>query len=175
MCNVFEANKLGDAGNLKKEPSDKSTAVSWHVGHFSRAFRENFSHLNWLGVFESFAELSPECLQPSEVLTPKAQSILLQIFNKSKPQNLQVPLSVLIEQRWRSPQLQLQFLSNAILAYTSGEDKTFNFSKCPRRIGPIPDISEIEVSAPLIDVWSSPEVLEILISISESFHYPAVR
>jgi hypothetical protein len=51
VFNLFEANKLGDSTNLKKEPSDKNTQVQWHVGHFSRAFRENFSNLNWLTVF----------------------------------------------------------------------------------------------------------------------------
>ena len=110
VFNLFEANKLGDATNLKKEPSDKNSQVQWHVGHFSRAFRENFSNLNWLAVFESFADLPSSCLKPEEKLTLKAQGILLQIFNKSKPQNLAVPISVLLEQKWRSPNLQVQFI-----------------------------------------------------------------
>ena len=88
---------MADATNLKKEPTDKSTVVQWHVGHFSRAFRENFSNLNWLGVFESFADLPSSCLQPDEKLTLKAQAILMQLFIKSKPQNLQVPISILLE------------------------------------------------------------------------------
>jgi len=68
---VFEANKVGDASSLKKEPSDKNTQVSWNVQHFCRAFRENFSHLNWLGVFEAFTDLTTEKTHNLE-LTQKA-------------------------------------------------------------------------------------------------------
>ena len=60
MFGLFEVNKTGDAANLKKEPNDKINMMQWHVGHFSRAFRENFSNLNWNRVLESFAELSDD-------------------------------------------------------------------------------------------------------------------
>jgi len=105
IFNIYEANKLGDPTNLKKEPTEKTTVVQWHVGNFSRAFRENYSILNWLKVFESFSELPEDVLRPEEKLNQKAYSILLQIFNKSKPQNLQVPISLLLDQRWKSPGL----------------------------------------------------------------------
>lgn len=54
--NIFKSNKTGDP--LKKEQVDKST-IQWNAdaAHFARAFRENFSNLNWLKVFESFTEL----------------------------------------------------------------------------------------------------------------------
>jgi len=40
----------------------------------------------------------------------------------------------------------------------------------------LPEISgSTEVSATLIDVWSSPEVVEILISLSETSHFKKVR
>ena len=68
IFNIYEANKLGDPTNLKKEPSEKSTVVQWHVGNFSRAFRENYSNLNWLKVFESFSELPEDVLRPEEKL-----------------------------------------------------------------------------------------------------------
>lgn len=100
----------------------------------------------------------------------------MQIFNKSKPQNLQVPISLLLDQRWKSPSLQIKFITNAIACYISGEDKTFAFSKLGRRIGLLPEISgSTEVSATLIDVWSSPEVVEILINLSETSHFRKVR
>jgi len=84
VFNTFEANKTGDPSVLRKEPSDKQTTMNWHAGHFSRAFRENYSNLNWLKVFEAFGNLS-EGLDDNLVLDNKAYSTLMQIFSKSKP------------------------------------------------------------------------------------------
>ena len=44
-CNIFEANKKGDASVFRKEPADKKNTSSWNVDNFSRAFRENYSNL----------------------------------------------------------------------------------------------------------------------------------
>lgn len=127
--NTFKTNKLGDMSLLKKEPSDKSTTLSWYSdsGHFARAFRENFSNLNWLRVFEEFGELGDEEISKHIDLEKKAYLTLMQIFNKSKPQNLQVPISFLLERKWKNPALQFSFLKNAIECYCSRDDKTFNF------------------------------------------------
>ena len=57
---IFEVNKTGDPASLKKEPNEKITQMQWHAAHFSRAFRENYSNLNWTRVLESFAELAEE-------------------------------------------------------------------------------------------------------------------
>ena len=85
--NAFKANKTGDP--LKKEPIDKSQSLQWQVdtNHFSRAFRKNYSNLNWLKVFEAFAELD-EDVPPGISLDKKAYETFIQIFNKSKPANL---------------------------------------------------------------------------------------
>ena len=87
--NSFKSNKTGDAQLLKKEPGEKTTTMQWHAdaGHFARAFRENFSSLNWSRVFEAFSELDSE-ISPNFTMDQKAYTTLLQIFNKSKPQNL---------------------------------------------------------------------------------------
>ena len=76
--NSFKSNKTGDAQLLKKEPSEKSNMMQWHAdaGHFSRAFRENFSNLNWLRVFEAFGELDQE-IDSNIVLDRKAYQTLL--------------------------------------------------------------------------------------------------
>ena len=57
---MFKSNKTGDP--LKKDPIDKTATMQWHADpqHFSGAFRENFSNLNWLKVFESFGDLDEE-------------------------------------------------------------------------------------------------------------------
>lgn len=132
--------------------------MTWHVAHFSRAFRENYSKLDWTKVLESFAELQSK--EAAELFDSKAYSFFLQLFSKSKPQNLSVSVNVLLETRWACPLLQFQFLQHAINAYTSGEDKTFNFGKCSKKTGQQSDIP-CENSA-LLDVWGSPEVLQIL-------------
>lgn len=85
---LFEVNKTGDASSLKKEPNDKLTQMQWHIGHFSRAFRENYSNLNWNRILESFAELQSEESELAEKFNDKAFSFFLQLFSKSKPQNL---------------------------------------------------------------------------------------
>ena len=170
---IFETNKTGDTSKLKNEPSDKQTQTQWHVAHFSRAQRENYAHLKWDKILESFTELPPECLQPNEKFDSKAYSFFLQLFNKSKPQNVVVPISLLLEEKWRSPNLQLQFIQNAINAYVTGEDKTFSFAKCQRKIGQISDFPE--TNSLLVDVWSSPEVIQALLILSETESYHTVR
>jgi len=84
-----------------------------------------------------------------------------------------VPVNVLLDQKWASPQLQFNFLQHAINSYVSGEDKTFNFGKCAKKIG---QQSDIPCENPaLLDVWSSPEVLQILFQLAESTCYSKVR
>ena len=55
--------------------------------------------------------------------------MFLQIFNKSKPQNLQFPINVVLESKWSSKLLQINFIENVIQAYTEKKDKSINFLK----------------------------------------------
>lgn len=79
----------------------------------------------------------------------------------------------MFEKKWLNPSLQLQFIQNAINAYVTGEDKTFSFAKCSRRIGQVSELPD--VNSLMIDVWSSPEVIEILLQLSETQSYHKVR
>lgn len=166
VLNAFEANKLGDPQVLRKEPSDKNTTLQWQIGNFARAFREIYSNLSYYKVFESFNELS-HGLEPNVSLDAKAYSTLLQLFNKSKPQNLQLPLGLILDGVWKSPSLHLSFVKNAIRCYTSNEDKTFSFSQSTRKMSPITDLAPNSAATQeLIDVWSQPEVVECLLRLS---------
>ena len=102
---LYEANKTGEITNFKKEPSDKVSSMQWHVGHFSRAFRENYSNLNWARVLESFAELTDDGQHWHEKFDTKAFAFFLQLLTKSKPQNVQVPISLLLDSKWMNPGL----------------------------------------------------------------------
>ena len=67
-------------------------------------------------------------------------------------------------------------IKHAIGCYVSNEDKTFNFQKSPRKISSLGDITlAAEVSTQFIDVWSQPEIIEILVSLSETKQYVAIR
>ena len=61
--NAFESNKDGTSTSIKKEPEDKKTQMSWSLDNLSRAFRELYSNLNWLKVFESFGFLEDNDLE----------------------------------------------------------------------------------------------------------------
>lgn len=89
--NTFEANKKGDSTLLRKEVVDKKNQMSWSVDNLVRAFRELFSHLNWQKVFEALSELLDDL-----TLDGKAFATFLQITNKSKPQNIPYPLSIIL-------------------------------------------------------------------------------
>lgn len=128
--------------------------MQWQVGNFARAFREIYSNLSYYKVFESFSDLS-DGLDYDVSLDAKAYSTLLQLFNKSKPQNLQLPVGLILDGVWKSPSLQLSFVRNAIRCYTSNEDKTFSFAQSTRKIGQIPDLlPNSAATQELIDVWS---------------------
>ena len=58
VYNTFEANKKSDVQSLNKDPNDKKTQMSWSIDNLARAFRELYSNLNWLKVFEALSELS---------------------------------------------------------------------------------------------------------------------
>lgn len=102
--NVFKANKTGDS--LKEKPADKQQITQWQAdpNHYARAFRENFSNLNWLKVFEAFSELDEE-VDSRISLEAKAYEIFIQIFNRSKPANLPINSTLLLEKQWKNPAL----------------------------------------------------------------------
>lgn len=91
MYNTFESNKDGNSASIKKEPEDKKTQMSWSIDNLARAFRELYSNLSWLKVFESFGEILNEDI-PAEVLVngleTKQFQTLIQLYVRSKPQNI---------------------------------------------------------------------------------------
>ena len=61
----------------------------------ARAFRELYSNLSWLKVFESFGEILDEDIPPDVLVTgleTKQFQTLIQLYVRSKPQNIQFPL-----------------------------------------------------------------------------------
>ena len=54
--------------------------MTWSVDNLSRLFRELYSNLNWLKVFEALSELEDDIQ-----LDSKGFNTFIQIFNKSKP------------------------------------------------------------------------------------------
>ncbi len=56
---MFEANKKGATPNIKDQ-SDKKTGMQWSVDNLSRLFRELYSNLNWMKVFEALAEIEDD-------------------------------------------------------------------------------------------------------------------
>ena len=152
---------------------DKSQTLKWQAdpNNYSRAFRENYSNLNWLKVFEAFSDLDRE-LDVGINLDQKAYETLIQIFNKSKPPNLQIPSTILLEKEWVSPKLQFAFLSNAIRCYISSEDRSFQLTKSNRKVSIMQDIPiSSEVIPAFIDIWGVPEILEVLFRLSDAGLY----
>ena len=128
--------------------------MQWQIGNFARAFREIYSNLSYYKVFEAFSDFG-QGLDKDVCLNAKAYSTLLQLFNKSKPQNLHLPVSLILDGVWKSPSLQLSFIKNAIRCYTSSEEKTFTFSQSTRKIQAIEGVSlNSQATTELIDVWS---------------------
>ena len=89
--------------------------MSWSIDNLARAFRELYSTLNWHKVFESFGEITDQEI-PSQALEQgldvKQFQTLMQLFNRSKPQNIMFPLQSLLSQQWKSSSLQLTLTPN---------------------------------------------------------------
>ena len=64
VYNTLESNKVGNPSSIKKEPEDKKTQMSWSIDNLARAFREQFTTLNWNKVFESFGEIEDHEVPP---------------------------------------------------------------------------------------------------------------
>lgn len=175
-CNAFKANKTGEPLK-KKEQAEKMQSLQWQTdtNHFARAFREFYSNLNWLKVFESLCELDEE-LNREIKLDSKAYETFIQIFNKSKPSNLQIPASVLLETSWKSPHLQFTMLANAIRCHISSEDRSFQLTRSNRKVAVTAEIPLAQDVIPaFVDVWTVPEILETLFKLSERGLYQEVR
>ena len=84
-------------------------------------------------------------MEPHEVkivdLNPKQFQTLLQLFVKSKPQNVKFPLQDLIRQQWKCPALQLTFLENCTkLFYAKKEVEHIHFGKLQNRTPIAPEL-----------------------------------
>lgn len=131
---LYESNKKNQPPSLKDQ-SEKKTVMTWSVDNLSRLFRELYSGLNWFKIFEALSELKEDT-----PLDSKGFATFLQIFNKSKPQNLAFPLHIILEYKWVSPALQLNFIENCIQVYLEKKDKTINFLKTSKRQETIEEI-----------------------------------
>jgi len=58
--NILEASKRGDSSGLKKDIVDKKTQMNWSIDTLARAFRELYSNLTMLKVFEALAEIEDD-------------------------------------------------------------------------------------------------------------------
>ena len=88
-----------------------------------------------------------------------------------------MPLSLILDRVWKCPSLQVSFIENVIEQYVNGQEKTLSFAKLSRRLPNLPDITlnDSEITNELIDVWQSPELVEILVQLSETNQYKRVR
>ena len=67
-------------------------------------------------------------------------------------------------------------IKHAIGCFITSEDKTFNLQKSSRKIASLSDVTLIaEVNQQFIDVWSQPEIIEILVKLSETTQYVEIR
>lgn len=67
-------------------------------------------------------------------------------------------------------------LTNAINAFIGERDRTFNFTKNARKIAVMSEVPLTQdVSTPFFDVWSSPEIIEILSKLSNRGLYQEVK
>mmetsp|Transcript_9013 Transcript_9013/g.8415 ORF Transcript_9013/g.8415 Transcript_9013/m.8415 type:complete len:239 (+) Transcript_9013:48-764(+) len=161
---LFEANKKGTAPQFKDQ-NDKKMGMIWSVDNLSRLFRELYSNLNWLKVFEALSELDEQIM-----LDNKGFSFFLAIFNKSKPQNLAFPLNLVLDREWAQPSLQLNFIENCVQTYLEKKDKTINFLKLPQRQEVIEELQGIKdrASQEMQHVWQSIQLCQRLIEISNT-------
>ena len=136
--------------------------MGWSIDNLARAFRELYSNLNWLKVFEALTEIPEGADSHEMLLDQKAFTVFLQIFNKTKPQNLAYPLNIVLNNDWANPALHLNFLENSILIYTQKIDKSINFGKTERRQELLEELASIKDKVPIehLNVWLSVEVVE---------------
>ena len=142
--------------------------MGWSIDNLGRVFRELYSTLNWTKVFEALTEIEDEI-----ILDQKAFATFLNLFNKAKPQNLQYPLPVLLNNEWSNSALQLNFIENSIQFYLDKKDKSINFQKTERRyeqIDEIPGVKE-KLSLEVLAVWTCIDLVERLIILSDSHSY----
>lgn len=148
--------------------------MSWSIDNLARAFRELYSTLNWHKVFESFGEIGDQEIPPQVLehgLDTKQFQTLMQLFNRSKPQNIMFPLQSLLSQQWNSSSLQLTFIRNCVAQYISKKDKFIQFNKLENKAPPIADLQEVKERgepAETIEVWQSVDLVERLVILSES-------
>ncbi len=135
VASAFECNKNGDMNLLNKDPGDKKNYCVLSIDNISRAFREIFSHYNWMKVFETIEEL-----EDNITLNPKQFKTFISLFTELKPKNIAFPLNVVFEKGvWASPTLHLSFIVNCLDLYLNKSEKSINFDKLQRRVAKTPE------------------------------------
>lgn len=112
-------------------------------------------------------------------LDQKAFATFLQLTNKSKPQNLPYPLTLILGVQWASPLLQLSFIENSIQFYIEKKEKSIYFNKAGERgrqelIDELTGIKD-KVSVEFLHVWLSVDLVERLLALSDTHHFQRVR
>lgn len=159
VYNTYESNKDGNGASIKKEPEDKKNPMNWSIENIARAFRELYSHLNWGKVFDNLGEIENWSLEPQfldQGFNQKQFQTLLQLFNKSKPQNLQFPLLNLLTQKWKSPLLQFTIIQRVVSEYmTNKNEKSIQFKQLKNKVDSLADLADLEkqVGKEKVEVW----------------------
>ena len=60
VTTIYESTRKSPSFPQIKDSSDKKNPTPWSIDNLSRLFRELYSNLNWLKVFEALVEIEDE-------------------------------------------------------------------------------------------------------------------
>jgi hypothetical protein len=172
---VFESCKKGDNTYINKEVEDKRTNALWSLDNLARAFRELYSHLNWVKVFEALDTINPaHHMFDPEFIDKKAFQTFLSLYNKTKPQNIQFPINSLIGKRWKNYHTQMSILDYAL--QIAAEKECIPLEKGQNKLGIIDNLHGIKANMqPWIKIWTNIDFVQCLVDLSRTKYYFRIK
>ena len=166
---LYHAMKIKSRSQLVEDSNNKKNNISWNFDNFIKICIEKYPSIKWHQVV---MELDRPHLYFKDF---QALLIFLKTFKKlPKSVNFQFPIAIIFN-RWRNPSSQIEFLISLIRA---GQPDVISFSEIKKKTAPLEKCLNLKISnlnSPMLQFFSSLDILEILIESSESDYYPSIR
>ena len=166
---VYQAIRTKVRLQITEDPNDKKSHITWNFDNFIRACIDKCHNIKWQQVLLNLDRPQLFWKDPQDLL------MFFRVLKKlPKNQQFQFPTALIFE-KWNNSSSQALFLINLIQA---GQPEIVNFNDLPKRTLSLEKLSNIKISSlspSLLQFFTSLEILELLVELSESDYYSEIR
>eukprot|EP00357_Protocruzia_adherens_P000890 CAMPEP_0115022650 /NCGR_PEP_ID=MMETSP0216-20121206/31709_1 /TAXON_ID=223996 /ORGANISM="Protocruzia adherens, Strain Boccale" /LENGTH=1059 /DNA_ID=CAMNT_0002395439 /DNA_START=131 /DNA_END=3307 /DNA_ORIENTATION=- len=166
VYSTFTSLKSENVNQILKKLDQKKVKTVWNIENFVKVVRELYPNMKWERVARHFDD------ENFDIKDERVFHQLMTIYNRCKPSGQNFPIHFLFEE-WKNTRAQVQFLT---LAITNCHPELLNFQQATRKCGPIEGLHDgYPANQHLWSIWCCLDLLEILMVLSTSEYYVAIR